>query len=98
MADKFYIKNPDGCHNLINGIVIQAGKDYERGLKVLLKKPKPNMTEGQKEYWDKQMAKAQYLLDAAVNFFHSEDFSALTDIDADVLMYAIRKRVERKYK
>ncbi len=98
MAEKFYIKNIDGCHNLVNGVVIQAGKDYESALKVLLKKEKPNMTASQKEYWRKKKAKAQQLLDAAVNFFHSEDYSAFTDIDADVLLYAIRRRVERKYK
>lgn len=91
MAEKFYIKNPDGCHNLINGIVIQAAKDYAAAYKVLKKKVKPGIKPKSVQGFYLRQERARNMLGQCEDFFRSEWFQQLTTIDGETILYYIRK-------
>ncbi len=93
MAEKFYIKNPDGCYNLINGIVIQAAKDYASAFKVLRKKhPRAGVKPKTVQDFYLRQDKAKIMLGQCEEFFRSEWFQALTTIDGEKIIYYIRKK------
>lgn len=71
--------NQEGYERLGNEIIILATRDYRSALKILQKDP-DNYT-------------AQSEVDSIERFFHGRLYSAITDIDPDVLIRKLREDV-----
>lgn len=63
--------------NLANAIIEGAAKDYRKVLKALARWPKNQVAQAEKTSLE--------------NFFHSQWFELLSDLDGDVLMKQIQK-------
>lgn len=71
--------NIECYENLANAIVEQAVKDYIRARRVLKK--------------NKDSIDAKRIEKESLNFFHSNWFNALTDINSDILIKKINEEV-----
>lgn len=74
------VDNNDGYINLANAIIVQAADDYLKVLRRLKKHP------DSKSCLDE--------LEELEEFFHSEKFEILTDVDPDYILDRLKKEVE----
>lgn len=72
----------DGCQALANAIVKQAAADYRKALRALRRHPNSRVA----------MQTAMEIED----FFHSDWYGVLTDIDPDYLIDRLRKEAAHK--
>lgn len=94
LVDKRGYELPGGISALIAAIIEQAATDYINAKTWLRDHPKPEK-EGQK--WQTRM-KAERRLKSAVEFFQSDWYAWMCDIDADELIKMLDAEVEGESK